>query len=151
MKKILTVLFLSCIMSVSFADVDFTYAIQNSSMPTDEEIRATVQQFNFTKEQEDAIFKDVKKKLNDFYSGKNLEQTNNELNQFYNQVENGSMDKLINPSMKQELIQDVSKMPKANSTSVQSSNIDSSKTQKGFHTKGFESKGFQSKGFEIKK
>ena len=118
MKKIIITIFLSCFMGASFAEYDFSGAIQSSSMPSDDEIMAIVKQFNFTQEQEKAIFKDVKKKLQVMYSGENVQKTNSELNQYFNQVEKGTFDKVMDPSMKKELVRDVSKMPKTNTAPI---------------------------------
>ncbi len=116
MKKILYTILVSFFMVAAFADYDFTSAIQNSSMPTDAEIRQIISQFNFTKEQQEAIFKDTKKKLQVMYSGKNSSQTNAELNQYLNQVESGSFDKVLDPTSKKELLEGVSTLPKLDSS-----------------------------------
>jgi len=148
MKKLLYSIIISCFISTAFADVDFSQAIQNSSMPTDAEIRAVISQFNFNKEQQDALFKETKKKLRAMYTTQNASQTNAELNQYLNQVENGSMDKIIDPSMKRELLQGVSNMPKTSSTSSATSKVIYStkeNSQKGFRNPGYQHKGFQSK------
>lgn len=113
MKKIIFMFLALCFMGIAFADIDFTEAIQNSSMPTDAEIKNIISQFNFSEEQKEDLFKETKKKLQEMYSGKNMAQTNAELNQYYNVMDNKELDSYINNSTKQELKQEVSKFPKA--------------------------------------
>ena len=47
MKKIFLILAVICFTGIAFADYDFSKAVQNSSMPTDAEIRAIISKFNF--------------------------------------------------------------------------------------------------------
>lgn len=54
--------------------------INSTTMPTDEEIRATIQKFHFDKAQEEYLFKETKKKLTEMYSDaqtKKLPETSN--------------------------------------------------------------------------
>ena len=146
MKKILYTILISCFMCMAFADYDFSGAIQNTSMPTDDEIRAIISQFNFTKEQQDAIFKDTKKKLQIMYSGKNAAQTNAELNKYVNEVQQGTFDEVIDPSSKKELLEGVSTLPQINSSKVQTQASETT-NKKGFQSKGFQSK----KPFSVKR
>jgi len=108
MKKVLYVfIFLS--MNLAFADVDFTKAIKSTSMPTDSEIRAVLKQFEFTGEQEDAVFKEVKAKLKNLYS-QDIGKSNLELNQYMNQINNEAVGVFMDNQTKQQLMRDLSKM-----------------------------------------
>ncbi len=108
MKKIIYTIVFCCFMSFAMAEIDFSQAISTTTMPTDAEIRATIAKFNFTPEQQEAIFKDTKKRLQEMYSSKNPSEFNQELNknyEFMNQVP----DELMNSSVKQETKKEVSK------------------------------------------
>ena len=116
MKKILYIFLASLFMGASYAEYDFTQAIEDSSMPTDSEIRAVIGQLNFTKEQEDAIFKETKRKLKIMYSGKNTAQTNKELNLYMNQIDSETLSPYIDNSTKQELKRSFSQLPTTTSS-----------------------------------
>ena len=70
----MALMFSFCFMNYSSADEteDLNAIIQNSSMPTDAEIMETIRKFNFDKAQEEYLFKETKKKLQDMYSNKNF-------------------------------------------------------------------------------
>ena len=114
-------------------------------MPTDNEIRAIISQFGFEQEQQEVLFKETKKKLQDMHSSQNLEKTNAELNQYLRQVDNGSMDEVLNSSIKQELKQGVSQLP--TTTGSKSAKVKAAapssekKSEKGFRS---QSKSFKS-------
>ena len=148
MKKILYTLLASLFIGVAFADYDFSQAIQNTTMPTDAEIREVISQFNFTKEQQEVIFKDTKRRLQAMYSSQNTAQTNAQLNQYYKEVKKGTFDEVMDPSAKRELLQGVSTLPELNPSATQE---ETTEVKKGFQSKGFQSKGFQSKHFKSKK
>ncbi len=112
MKKILLTCLALCISGIALADIDFAAAVKNSTMPTDAEIRRTLAQFNFDSEQQEELFKEIKKKLQQIYSGQNPEQTNAEFNQFYGQINNEDLNQFMDGSIKEELKRDVSKYPK---------------------------------------
>ena len=112
MKKIILMFLALCFMGIALADVDFAAAIKNSSMPTDAEIRRTLAQFNFDAQQQEELFKEIKKKLQQIYSGQNPEQVNAEFNQYYNQVNNEDLNQFMDSSVTQELKRDVSRYPK---------------------------------------
>lgn len=115
MKKIVFMFLALCSMGIAFADIDFSEAIQNSSMPTDAEIKNIISQFNFSEEQKEDLFKETKRKLQDIYSGKDMTQTNAELNQYYNIMDNKELDSYMGNSVRQELKRDVSRLPRTNS------------------------------------
>ena len=102
MKKIFLILAVICFTGIAFADYDFSKAVQNSSMPTDAEIRAIISKFNFDEDQKEVIFKETKLRLQEMYSGKMPEQYNEELNQNM---------KYMDKSMKEQARRDVSKLP----------------------------------------
>ena len=117
MKKIIFTFISLCFMGIVFADIDFTEAIQSTSMPTDAEIRNTISQFNFDEKQKEELFKETKKKLQEIYSGQNMEQTNAELNQYYSIMDSKELDPYINNSTRREIKREVSKLPKTDSSS----------------------------------
>ncbi len=57
-------------------EVNINQMINSTTMPTDEEIMATIKQFNFDKTQEEYLFKETKKKLTEVYEAaqKNLSE-----------------------------------------------------------------------------
>ena len=67
-------LFSFCFMNYSVADEteDLNTVIQASSMPSDAEIMETIRKFNFDKAQEEYLFKETKRKLQEMYSNKNF-------------------------------------------------------------------------------
>ena len=108
MKKILFI-YLIFALSPVFADVDFTRAIKSTSMPSDAEIRAVLRQFEFTGEQEDAVFKEVKGKLKELYYSKDTEKSNIELNRYLNQLDNEAVGVFMDNQLKQRFLQDMSR------------------------------------------
>lgn len=63
MKKIISLFaFLTCLM---FSPI---FAQENVSMPTDEEIMQTIKKYNFDENQQNYLFKETKKKLQEIYS-----------------------------------------------------------------------------------
>ena len=116
MKKILYTFFALCFMGISMADIDFTEAIQSTSMPTDAEIRAVLKQFEFNQEQENEVFKDVKRRLREMYSMKDLSKSNMELNQYYNQLDSEAVGVFMDNSTKQQLMRDMHKVPQRKSS-----------------------------------
>lgn len=86
MKK--KILYLSIAVLFSFCAMNFVNAqeenleqmVNSTSMPTDEEIRATIQKFNFDKTQQEYLFKETKKRLEEMYAEKKLPETNNSEN-----------------------------------------------------------------------
>ena len=70
----LSVIFSFCFMNYSFADenIDINSAIQQTTMPTDAEIMETIRKFNFSKAQEEYLFKETKRKLTEMYSNKDF-------------------------------------------------------------------------------
>ena len=54
--------------SIKAEELNINQMINSTTMPTDEEIMATIRQFNFDKSQEEYLFKETKKKLNEMYS-----------------------------------------------------------------------------------
>lgn len=77
MKKILCIL--SSILlsaSIAFAQDELSNIadiINNTTMPTDEEIMETIEKFNFTKEQQQQLFKETKKQLEQIYKDGNAD------------------------------------------------------------------------------
>ena len=73
MKKIfyiITIIFLAFFTKITYAET--------MTMPTDEEIRATIKKFNIDKSQEEYVFQETKKKLTEIYSNKeNLSEIEN--------------------------------------------------------------------------
>ena len=72
---VMTLVFSFCFMNYSVADEneqDLNTIIQQTNMPTDAEIMETVRKFNFDKSQEEYLFKETKRKLNELYSNKNF-------------------------------------------------------------------------------
>ena len=115
MKKILYTFLAFCAVGTAFADIDFADAINNTSMPTDAEIRRILSQFNFSEDQKEELFKETKKKLQQMYSGKNMEQTNAELNQYYSVINNEELNQYMDNSTKQELKKGISKYTRTTS------------------------------------
>jgi len=140
MKKIIYVFLAFCFMGIAFADIDFSEAINNSTMPTDAEIRHVISQFDFNQEQQDEVFKYTKKKLREIYSTNNMSQTNAELNRYYNQINDENVSQYMNNSVKNQLKRDISKLPKNSSSSARSvkSATYSQNQNKGFQSKKFE-------------
>ena len=70
----LSVIFSFCFMNYSSADenIDINSAIRQTTMPTDAEIMETIRKFNFSKAQEEYLFKETKRKLNELYTNKNF-------------------------------------------------------------------------------
>ena len=70
----MAVVFSFCFMNYSKAEetTDLSTMIIQSTMPTDAEIMETIRKFNFDKSQEEYLFKETKKKLQDLYSNKNF-------------------------------------------------------------------------------
>ena len=120
MKKIIYTLFLCLFMGAAIADQDFSSVINSTSMPTDSEIRAIVSQFNFNKEQQEVIFKETKKKLQAMYSGKNISESNGELNKYMKLMENETVGEYFDPSMVMEVKKETSKLPVSNETNYSS-------------------------------
>lgn len=68
MKK-LTFLFLSLLLFLNAALAQNENAIQNAlAMPSDEEIRAAIDKFNFSPKEKEQLFKETKKKLEEAFS-----------------------------------------------------------------------------------
>jgi hypothetical protein len=67
-------LFSFCFMNYSVAEEteDLNTVIQASSMPSDAEIMETIRKFNFSKAQEEYLFKETKRKLTEMYSNKDF-------------------------------------------------------------------------------
>lgn len=55
-----------------FAEDDLQTDMQNLKMPTDEEIMETIKKFNFDKTQQEYLFKETKRKLQDMYSNQDF-------------------------------------------------------------------------------
>ena len=110
MKKIFLTLAIICFTGIAFADYDFSKAVQNSSMPTDAEIRAIISKFNFDEDQKEVIFKETKMRLQEIYSGKMPEQYNEELNQNMKYMDSID-DSIMSKSLKEQARRDVSKFP----------------------------------------
>ena len=109
MKKILFVfLFLS--FSMAFADVDFTKALKSTSMPTDAEIKNVLKQFDFTDEQADAVFKEVKTKLKQLYLTQDFDNANIELNRYLNQIDNEAVGVFMDETTKRQFLMDMSRV-----------------------------------------
>ena len=109
MKKILFAFFI-LLTSIAMADVDFTNAIRSTSMPTDAEIRAVLKYFEFTGEQEDAVFKEVKGKLKQMYYSNDFEKSNVELNRYLNQIDCEAVGVFMDDATKRQLLQDLSRV-----------------------------------------
>ena len=109
MKKMLFAIALLSI-NFAFADVDFTNALKSTSMPSDAEIRAALKYFDFSGEQEDAVFKEVKGKLKQMYLSKDYEKANLELNRYYNQINNEAVGVFMDDQTKQQLLRDMSRV-----------------------------------------
>ena len=71
---VITLIFSFCFMNYSVAEeeTDINTTIEQTSMPTDAEIMETIRKFNFNKAQEEYLFKETKRKLNEIYSNKNF-------------------------------------------------------------------------------
>ena len=124
MKKILYMFFVSCFMCCAIAaDKDFSSAINSTSMPTDSEIRAIISQFNFTKEQQEVIFKETKKKLQDMYSGKSTDESNGDLNKYMKLMEHESVNEYFDESITREVKKETSKLPVSNATNYSSMDL----------------------------
>ena len=80
MKKILILALMILSMNFALADEVFNLqeAVKNSPMPTDEEIRETIKKYNFDKTQQDYLFKEMKKNLEELYSNKNFQPVLNQ-------------------------------------------------------------------------
>lgn len=77
MKKIFVVLAL-LLSFCAFADEKSNQNIINSSIkPTDEEIKATLEKYDFDKKQKEVLFKQMKKQIDDMYD---TSENNCELN-----------------------------------------------------------------------
>ena len=121
MKKIFYTLFLTCFLScVVMADTDFTQAIHSSKMPTDAEIMEMISKFNFNEEQKRVIFKDTKKKLQDMYSSKNVDETNADLNLYLKVMDNEAIGEYMDSSISKDLRNDIKNLPQTNKTNYSS-------------------------------
>ena len=71
----MAVMFSFCFMNYSKAEEtsDLNTIIQESAMPSDAEIMETIRKFNFDKAQEEYLFKETKRKLNEIYTNKNFQ------------------------------------------------------------------------------
>lgn len=70
---ITALIFSFCFINYSCAEeTDLNTMVQQSSMPSDEEIRATIKKFNFNKTQEEYLFKETKRRLEEMYSNQNF-------------------------------------------------------------------------------
>ena len=71
---VMAIVFSFCFMNYSKAEeaTDLNSMIIQSTMPSDAEIMETIRKFNFDKSQEEYLFKETKKKLQDLYSNKNF-------------------------------------------------------------------------------
>ncbi len=68
MKK-LTFLFLSLLLFLNVALAQDENTIQNAlTMPSDEEIRAAIDKFNFSPKEKEQLFKETKKRLEEMFS-----------------------------------------------------------------------------------
>ena len=80
MKKILILAL--AILSINFVLANEAFnlqeAVKTSPMPTDEEIRETIKKYNFDKAQQDYLFKEMKKNLEELYSNKNFQPVLNQ-------------------------------------------------------------------------
>lgn len=81
MKKILYALILCFFVGFAVAQTDISQTLNNSTMPTDDEIRAVISRFDFDKNQKEMLFKETKKKLQELYSSQNSIKTNINLDQ----------------------------------------------------------------------
>ena len=76
MKKSLLYLLFALMISITpnayCEESDINSQIQATTMPTDEEIMETIKKFNFDKNQQDYLFKETKKRLEEMYSNKNF-------------------------------------------------------------------------------
>ena len=106
MKKILILFFMLLTMGFACAEVDFNAVINETSMPTDGEIRAVIEQFNFDDKQKEQLFKDTKKSLQDIYSGKNKNAAD-DLNNSLNALKKGNSSMFKDPNMKAEFLKEV--------------------------------------------
>ena len=88
MKKIFyTFLIFMSFFSINFAQTqqtNFQDILNSATMPTDEEIKEAIKQFNVDKNQEEYIFQETKRQLNEIFSnkGKLPEIENFNLNNF---------------------------------------------------------------------
>ena len=71
---VMSLIFSFCFMNYTNAEetADLNTMIQETSMPTDAEIMETIRKFNFDKNQEEYLFKETKRKLNELYTNKNF-------------------------------------------------------------------------------
>jgi len=109
-------------------DVDFTQALNSTSMPTDQEIRAVISQFNFDNSTQEQIFKETKKKLQTMYANKNSAAINSELNSSLKTLENGSVDEYFDESKKTEVMQKINQLPQSSSVSSSAAKSTNSST-----------------------
>ncbi len=93
MKKIFYLFFIfASLCSISFAqtqETNYKNVLNSSSIPSDEEIRAAIKQFNVDESQEEYIFQETKKQLNQIFlnEGKLPEIENFNLNNFGQELE----------------------------------------------------------------
>lgn len=106
MKKILILFFMLITMGFACAEVDFNQVISETTMPTDAEIKAVIDQFNFDEKQKEQIFKDTKKRLQDIYSGKDANASEN-LNSSLDALKKGNSSMFKDPNMKTEFLKEV--------------------------------------------
>lgn len=119
MKKIVYLISFMLLFGAFASEVDFTPALNSTTMPTDEEIRAVISQFNFDKDTQEVLFKDTKKKLKEIYgakSAKKKQNVNEELNSSLDMLKSNDVDEYINPKLKQEVLKEVGTLPKVEPT-----------------------------------
>jgi len=81
MKKILffVLFFMSFAMVIATEQkFDLSEAVKNSPMPSDEEIMESIKKYNFDKSQQEYLFKEMKKNLEELYSNKNFQSVLNQ-------------------------------------------------------------------------
>lgn len=113
MKKFLLGFILICFTGIAkAADIDFYQAVNSSGMPTDAEIMKMLSKFGFSEEQKREIFAETKKQLQSVYSSDNPGEVNARLNKTLQEMQNGSYSEFIDESVMNEIMKDVSDLPK---------------------------------------
>lgn len=68
MKKILVVFWLFLLFCANADELIIQQSVVNlENKPTDEEIKATIEKYNFDKKQKEVLFKQMKKEINEMY------------------------------------------------------------------------------------
>jgi hypothetical protein len=91
-------------MGAVMAEYDFTSAIQSTSMPSDAEIMKMMNKLNIDKKQKQELFEETKKNLAQMYYSQDAATTNEQLNKYYELLNDEQMSKYIDKSTKREVM-----------------------------------------------